>query len=133
MLLRQERIALILLCIVAGGLIIVSAVLAGVDNATLATEYRDDSRDGIFVHLSGVTAEVRTTQAGGHIIATVNGTKVFIPSDTARDVALNPGDQVSLYGIVQTYRGEREIVVNSHTDITVLGTSGSVENGREQR
>jgi len=133
MLLRQERIALFLLCIVALGLIIATAVLAGVDNATLATEYRADARDGIFVHLSGVTAEVRTTQAGGHIIATVNGTKVFIPSDTARDVALNPGDQVSLYGIVQTYRGEREIVVNSHTDITVLGTSGSVENGREQR
>ncbi|HIH27999.1 MAG TPA: hypothetical protein HA256_08560 [Methanoregulaceae archaeon] len=133
MLLRQERIALFLLCIVALGLVIATAILAGVDNATLATEYRADSRDGIFVHLSGVTAEVRTTQAGGHIIATVNGTKVFIPSDTARDVALNPGDQVSLYGIVQTYRGEREIVVNSHTDITVLGTSGSVENGREQR
>lgn len=133
MLLRQERIALFLLCIVALGLVIATAVLAGVDNATLATEYRADARDGIFVHLSGVTAEVRTTQAGGHIIATVNGTKVFIPSDTAREVALNPGDQVSLYGIVQTYRGEREIVVNSHTDITVLGTSGPGENGREQR
>ena len=133
MLLRQERIALILLCIVAGGLIIATAILAGVDNATLATEYRADARDGIFVHLNGVAGEVRTTQTGGHIIASVNGTRVFIPSDTARDVALKPGDQVSLYGIVQTYRGEREIVVNSHTDITVLGTSGSVENGREQR
>lgn len=130
MLLRQERIALFLLCIVALGLVIATAVLAGVDNATLATEYRDDSRDGIFVHLSGVTAEVRTTQTGGHIIASVNGTKVFIPSDTARDVALNPGDQVSLYGIVQTYRGEREIVVNSHTDITVLSTPVSAESGR---
>ena len=130
MLLRQERIALFLLCIVALGLVIATAILAGVDNATLATEYRADSRDGIFVHLSGVTAEVRTTQAGGHIIATVNGTKVFIPSDTARDVALNPGDQVSLYGIVQTYRGEREIVVNSHTDITVLSTPVSAESGK---
>jgi hypothetical protein len=130
MLLRQERIALFLLCIVALGLVIATAILAGVDNATLATEYRADARDGIFVHLSGVTAEVRTTQAGGHIIATVNGTKVFIPSDTARDVALNPGDQVSLYGIVQTYRGEREIVVNSHTDITVLSTPVSAESGR---
>ena len=130
MLLRQERIALILLCIVAGGLIIVSAVLAGVDNATLATEYTADARDGIFVHLNGVAGEVRTTQTGGHIIASVNGTKVFIPSDTARDVALNPGDQVSLYGIVQTYRGEREIVVNSHTDITVLSTPVSAESGK---
>jgi len=130
MLLRQERIALILLCIVAGGLIIVSAVLAGVDNATLATEYTADARDGIFVHLNGVAGEVRTTQTGGHIIASVNGTKVFIPSDTARDVALKPGDQVSLYGIVQTYRGEREIVVNSHTDITVLSTPVSAESGR---
>jgi DNA/RNA endonuclease YhcR with UshA esterase domain len=130
MLLRQERIALILLCIVAGGLVIVSAVLAGVDNATLATEYTADARDGIFVHLNGVAGEVRTTQTGGHIIASVNGTKGFIPSDTARDVALNPGDQVSLYGIVQTYRGEREIVVNSHTDITVLSTPVSAESGR---
>jgi len=120
MLLRQERIALSLLCIVAGGLIIASIVLASVDNATLASEFSADAKDGMLVHLSGMAGDVRATQSGGHIIASVNGTKVFIPSGIAREVSLHPGDEVSLYGIVQTYRGEREIVVNSHTDITVL-------------
>ena len=120
MLLRQEQVALVLLCIVALGLIIASAVLARVDNATLATEYTADTRDGMFVHLSGTTTEVRTTQTGGHIISSVNGTTVFIPRETAQKVSLHTGDRVSLYGIVQTYRGEREIVINKPADISVL-------------
>lgn len=120
MLLRQERIALSLLCIVAGGLLIASIVLASVDNEALASEFSVDAKDGMLVHLSGVAGDVRATQSGGHIIASVNGTKVFIPSDIAREVSLHSGDEVSLFGIVQTYRGEREIVVNSQTDITIM-------------
>jgi len=45
---------------------------------------------------------------------------VFIPADVAGEISLDEGDQVSLYGIVQTYRGEREIVLNSKDDISIL-------------
>jgi len=35
-------------------------------------------------------------------------------------VSLQKGDRISVYGIVQTYRGKKEIVVNAAEDIRIL-------------
>jgi DNA/RNA endonuclease YhcR with UshA esterase domain len=119
MIIRQERIALILLCVVSVVIITASIVLTGIDKADLASEYTPLSREGTLVHLQGQVEEVRATKTGGHIAASVNNTAIFIPADVAGTVTLHPGDLVSLYGVVQTYRGEKEVVVNSPRDIII--------------
>jgi DNA/RNA endonuclease YhcR with UshA esterase domain len=119
MIIQQERIALVLLCVVSMVIIIASIVLTGIDKTDLASEYTPLSREGTLVHLQGQVEEVRATKTGGHIAASVNNTAIFIPADVAGTVTLHPGDLVSLYGVVQTYRGDKEVVVNSPRDIII--------------
>jgi len=119
MLVRQERIAIVLLCAVSVTILAASVILTGMDKADLASEYTPLSDEGTLVHLHGQVHEIRATKTGGHVAASVNGTTVFIPADVAVTVTLYPGDQVSLYGIVETYRGEKEVVVNSARDIII--------------
>ncbi len=120
MLVRQERIAFLLLCFVSISIIAATMLLSGIDKSLLASDYNLRSDEGSLVHLEGEVKEVHLTKTGGHILATVNGTAVFIPADVAGEIVLGEGDLVSLYGIVQTYRGEREVVLNSYDDITIL-------------
>jgi DNA/RNA endonuclease YhcR with UshA esterase domain len=54
------------------------------------------------------------------VILTVNNTSVFIPAIVAGDRAFAKGTPVLLYGTVQTYRGKKEIVVNSAEDIVEI-------------
>jgi hypothetical protein len=120
MLVRQERIAIVLLCVVSVSVLAASAILAGMDTADMASEYTPLSDEGSLVHLQGQVQAIHTTKTGGHLAASVNGTAVFIPADVAGTVTLHTGDLVSLYGIVETYRGEKEVVVNSPGDIILL-------------
>lgn len=119
MLLRQERIALLLLFGVTAAVLAASAILTNIDKANLASEYTPLSDEGTLVHLQGQIEEIHTTKTGGHMAASVNGTSVFIPADVAVKITLHPGDMVSLYGVIQTYRGEREVVVSSPGDIII--------------
>ena len=120
MLVRQERIAFLLLCFVSVSIIATTFILSGIDKSILASDYTPRSDEGSLVHLEGEIKEVHTTKTGGHILATINGTAVFIPATIAGEVVLLEGDYVSLYGLVQTYQGEREVVLNSLSDITIL-------------
>ena len=45
---------------------------------------------------------------------------IFVPAQVAQELTLQKGDTISVYGIVQTYRGKKEIVVNSIKDIVVI-------------
>lgn len=119
MLLRQERIALGLLCAVTAVIILTSVVLNGMDRTSFAGAYHDQVPDGVLVQITGEIGELSRTRTGGHLIARVDGIPVFIPSPTAEKVSLRNGDQVRIIGMVQTYRGEKEIVVQSPDDITL--------------
>jgi hypothetical protein len=123
MLLRQERNALLLLFVVTATVLTASAILTNIDKADIASEYTPLSDEGTLVHLQGLVEDIHTTKTGGHIAASVNNTSVFIPADVAGKITLHPGDRVSLYGIVQTYRGEREVVVSSPGDIIIRESS----------
>jgi DNA/RNA endonuclease YhcR with UshA esterase domain len=125
MLLRQERIALLLLCGVTAAVLAASVILTNFDKADLASEYTTLSAEGALVHLQGQIEEIHTTKTGGHITASVNGTSVFIPADVAGKITLHPGEKVSLYGVVQTFRGEREVVVSSPGDIIIRESSSN--------
>jgi DNA/RNA endonuclease YhcR with UshA esterase domain len=41
-----------------------------------------------------------------------------VPAQIAQELTLKKGDSISVYGVVQTYRGKKEIVVSSGKDIS---------------
>ena len=117
MLLRQERLAFGLLVVVAVGITLGSLVLAGIDKGTLAKDFSLMQPEGSLVRVDGIVEELHWTQTGGHLNVRINGTLVFVPAAVAKKITLQKGDRVLVYGIVQTYRGEKEVVVQSAGDI----------------
>ncbi|MEI6293640.1 MAG: hypothetical protein WCP36_08145 [Methanomicrobiales archaeon] len=120
MLTRQERNAFILLVVVtlavAAGFIIIEST----GKSTYATRFTKTSADGTLVLLEGTIDRMIVTKNGADLILDVNGTSVFIPSSSAKGVSLKNGDAVQLYGVVQTYRGEKEVVVQQPGDIRLV-------------
>jgi DNA/RNA endonuclease YhcR with UshA esterase domain len=122
MLLRQERLAFGLLVAVAIGITLGSLGLAGIDKGTLAKEFCQTQTEGTLVRIEGMIDELRWTETGGHLNVRIAGTPVFLPSGVAEKLALRKGDRVLIYGIIQTYRGEKEIVVQEAGDVKIIGT-----------
>jgi DNA/RNA endonuclease YhcR with UshA esterase domain len=124
MLLRQERIAFCLLVLVVVGITAGAVLLSGIDKGVLAKDYQKNEPDGVLVRLEGTIEDLRKTQTGGHMIASITGTSIFLPSGVAGKVTLHEGDRVIVYGIVQTFRGTKEIIVQDAADVRVIGLSG---------
>ncbi len=120
MLERQERTALILLVSVVAVVLAAHLLLDTFAKPLTASPYSETVDDGTLVILEGSVETVSSTQTGGHLLLSVAGVPVFIPAGSAAGLDLREGDSVSAYGIVQTYRGKREVVVNSPGDIRVL-------------
>ncbi|MCP1714315.1 hypothetical protein J2T58_000142 [Methanocalculus alkaliphilus] len=113
---RPERKALTLL---VGSLLIILLIHAGITMAgpgAFTKPFEPDLPDGSRVSLEGSVEDIRQTRTGGHWSAVVSGTRIFIPRGTG-DPGLRIGDQVSIYGILTTYDGEREITIQSAGDI----------------
>ncbi|WP_048068234.1 hypothetical protein [Methanoregula boonei] len=117
---RQERVALLLLIAVALAVVLAQVVLLSLGKTPFATVYSNEVADGTLVSLTGSIDQVTVLSNGGHVILTVNNTSVFIPAIVAGDRAFAKGTPVLLYGTVQTYRGKKEIVVNSAEDIVEI-------------
>ncbi len=124
MLLRQEKIAFCLLVIVVTGITVGAVLLSGLDKGVLARDYQENESDGALVRLEGTIEDLRKTQTGGHMIATITGTTIFLPSGVAGKVTLREGDRVIVYGIVQTFRGTKEIVVQDARDVRIIREPG---------
>lgn len=120
MLEQQERTALVVLVCVVGIVLATHLLFDAVGRPLAAAPYSEEVPDGALVLLEGSVQEVRETSTGGHLILTVNGTPVFLPENVAAALELHENESVTLYGIVQTYRGKREVVVASAADIRVL-------------
>ena len=105
---REERIALILVLTV---IVIIGTFAVFMENRGIdmfAASYSEDVGQGALVMISGTADEVRNTVAGGHITASVNGIRVFIPADAGCPL-ITDGDYIHVNGIVDEYMGEREI------------------------
>ncbi|MDI6718671.1 MAG: hypothetical protein QMD46_03555 [Methanomicrobiales archaeon] len=116
---RQERIALLLLVGVTAAILLSQGVLTLIGKSAFASPLTNASREGELVVLEGTVDRVTHTREGGHLILSVNGMPVFVPSPVSAAVQVEPGSRVTVYGVVQTYRGEREIVVQSAGDVIV--------------
>ncbi|MEI7433901.1 MAG: hypothetical protein WCJ93_06600 [Methanomicrobiales archaeon] len=120
MLTRQERNAFILLTIVTLAVVAGYILIESAGKSTFSTRFTSTSADGALVLLEGKVDQLVVTKNGADLILNVNGTSVFIPASSARGVSLKKGDTLQLYGVVQTYRGEKEIVVQQPGDIHLI-------------
>jgi hypothetical protein len=117
---RQERFAILLLLGVAFVVISAHLALGTLGKQPFAHIFAENSADGELVSASGIVEQISYTKNGGHLNVYLNTTTIFIPAHIAQDLILNNGDSISVYGVVQTYRGKKEIVVSSKKDIFVI-------------
>ena len=119
MLMRQERIALLLLVGVSLTVVSAHAVLSMLGKQPFAHSYNGESADGELVVMEGIVDRVTFIENGGHIALSVENTTLFIPASAAQGLAIHKNDTIRAYGIVQTYRGKKEIVIGSAEDIRI--------------
>ena len=117
MLEQQERTALGLLIVVLAVLFAGHLILSALGNAPFAAPLSESSREGDLVFVTGIVEGITPTSTGGHLLISVNGTRVFVPSPASREVSLNVNETVRIYGIVQVYQGKREVAVRDARDI----------------
>lgn len=116
---RQERIVLVILCAVTAVVLTGYLALEIVGKESFAGPYREDSPVGSLVRLAGNVEQVTRTENGGHLILLVNRTRVFVPAGSVPDVGIAKGDSLVILGVVQNYRGDREITVSQPEDIWI--------------
>jgi DNA/RNA endonuclease YhcR with UshA esterase domain len=114
---RQERVAILLLFGVVLVVIVAHAVLAYAGKQPFARPFSLASADGELVVVEGPIDQITLTQSGGNLILGVNNISIFLPAQAAQGFSLQKGDLITVYGIVQTYRGKKEIIVSSAEDI----------------
>jgi len=117
---RQERVAFLLLVAVAIMVTGSHIVLAGLGKQPFAQPFNNSSSDGELVFVEGQIEQITLTKSGGHMIVSVNNLSIFLPAQVVHEVSLQKGDRISVYGIVQTYRGKKEIVVSAAEDVRLL-------------
>jgi hypothetical protein len=117
---RQERMAILLLIGVAVIVIAAHVVLVSIGKEPFARPFTNTTADGELVYLEGIIDQASLTKTGGHVSLRIRNLTIFVPALAARDLTFQKGQRVALYGVVETYRGEKEIVVESAGDIRFL-------------
>jgi uncharacterized SAM-binding protein YcdF (DUF218 family) len=117
---RQERVAILLLIGVAIAVIVAHSMLAGLGKQPFARPFTNSSSDGELVFVEGQIDQITLIKNGGHMTVNVNNLSIFLPVQVVQTVSLQKGDRITVYGIVQTYRGKKEIVVNAAEDVRVI-------------
>jgi len=117
---RQERVAILLLVGVAIAVIVAHAVLAGLGKQPFARPFTNSSPEGELVIVEGQIDQITLIKNGGHMTLNVNNLSIFLPAQVVQAVSLQKGDRISVYGVVQTYRGKKEIVVSAAEDVRIL-------------
>ena len=117
---RQERLAILLLIGVAVAVIAAHLILGSFGKQPFSKPFTNNSADGELVYVEGTVDQVALTKTGGHMNLQINGLTIFIPAQAARDLTVKKGANISVYGIVETYRGKKEIMVRMPEDIHFL-------------
>jgi DNA/RNA endonuclease YhcR with UshA esterase domain len=117
---RQERLAIMLLIGVAVAVIAAHLILGSFGKQPFSKSFTNNSADGELVYVEGTIDQVALTKTGGHMTLQIRSITIFIPAQAARDLTLKKGSNISVYGIVETYRGKKEIMVRTGEDIRIL-------------
>jgi hypothetical protein len=116
---RQERIAVCLLVGVAVSVIVAHAVLGTIGKQPFARPFTANASEGELVIVEGTVERAMLIENGGHLLLRVDNLTVFIPSGIAQNLSVHNGDTIFAYGIVQTYRGNKEVVINAADDLHI--------------
>jgi DNA/RNA endonuclease YhcR with UshA esterase domain len=119
---RQERVAMVLLLGVVIAVITAHLILGTIGKQPFARPFTNNSADGELVFATGTIDQLVVTQNGGHMNVYTDTVTFFVPAPVAQELTLRKGDAISVYGIVQTYHGKKEIMVSSAKDVTVIPT-----------
>ena len=119
MFMRQERIALLLLIGVAAVVITANCTLSLIGKEPFARPFFENSPDGELVVIEGTVSRVNIIENGGHLSLLVANTTIFIPAPAAQGRVLHRNDTIRAWGIVETYRGKKEIVVSNADDLRI--------------
>lgn len=117
---RQERVAILILAGVAIAVIVAHLVLAGLGKQPFARPFTNSSSDGELVVVEGQIDQITLTKSGGHMTVNMNNLSIFLPAQVVQAISLQKGDRISVYGVVQTYRGKKEIVVSAADDVRII-------------
>ncbi|MFA4848588.1 MAG: hypothetical protein WC626_02575 [Methanoregula sp.] len=117
---RQERLAILLLIGVAVAVIAAHLVLGSFGKQPFSKPFTNNSADGELVYVEGIIDQVALTKTGGHMTLQINNLTIFIPAQAAHNLTMMKGANISVYGIVETYHGKKEIMVSSAENIRFL-------------
>ena len=117
---RQEHVAILLLLGVACAVISAHLLLGTFGKQPFARPFTNNSVDGELVIVGGTIDQITITKNGGHMNVYLANITIFVPAQIAQELTLQKGDAISVYGVVQTYRGKKEIVISSGKDISVI-------------
>lgn len=116
---KQERTAILLIIGVLILLAISTYLIEAAGKEAFAVPFSDTRDDGTLAVLTGTVTTAANTRTGGHLMLTVNNTSVFVPDGALDEPEDAVGHHLRAIGTVQTYRGEKEIIVASPDDITI--------------
>jgi hypothetical protein len=117
---RQERVAILLLLGVACIVITAHLILGTLGKQPFARPFTNNSADGELVIVGGTIDQITITKNGGHMNVYLANITIFVPAQIAEELTIQKGDAISVYGVVQTYRGKKEILISSGKDIAVI-------------
>lgn len=117
---RQEHVAILLLLGVACTVITAHLILGTLGKQPFARPFTNNSADGELVIVGGTIDQITITKNGGHMNVYLDNITIFVPAQIAEELTLQKGDAISVYGVVQTYRGKKEILISSGKDIAVI-------------
>ncbi|MDT8356877.1 MAG: hypothetical protein RQ758_00055 [Methanomicrobiaceae archaeon] len=115
----QERTAIILLASILVAIACAHLLIESQGREAFARPYSPESSEGELVSIEGLVEERHTTASGGHLLLRVRGVRVFVPATALPDQIPSRGDAVLAIGTVQTFRGEREVVVERASDLSI--------------
>ena len=127
---KEEKIVAVLLAMAILSLAVAYATFFQSDNGSIsndALQLTERSAIGDVVYFEGTILNKKFTFTGDHLLLSIdhdeNVVKVFIPNNKGAeyiDDMVNENDMVRIQGIVSEYQDEREVVVQSKNDVTVL-------------
>jgi hypothetical protein len=122
MLEKQERLAVLILVAVLAVCAISAFVLETLGKEPFARQYDPGLPDGTLVAWEGIVQKIIRVSQGSSLIMDVSGVQVYVPSPVAPGLP-EENDRITLYGVIQTWKGKREILVTDGKDIRIVAES----------
>ncbi len=123
---KEEKVIVILLTMIFLSLSISYLVFFEFD-ASDVSAFSSSSIPGDDVFIEGTVVSKRLTYSGDHLIFMVDSVsgpvKVFVPSDNGAstlDSLLDDDSKVRIFGKVEEYEGELELVIQKVDDVAIL-------------